>query len=92
LSLSISRPGTEFPSDDAFHDRVPLFSLADGAAGVRVRRAPAGGCDGADRAAGGPCAPTAAPVVPCPEAPRDFPRPPLQATDLHTDVIRVIAA
>lgn len=76
----------------AYDDCAPLLSLADGAADVRVRRAPAGGCDGPDRAAGDPCTPTAMPVVPCPEARRDPLRPPLRSIDLHPDAIRVIAA
>lgn len=53
----------------AYEDCAPLLSLADGAAGDRVRRAPAGGCGGGDRVVGGPCASAAAPAVPCPEPP-----------------------
>jgi hypothetical protein len=67
LSLFDFTALTGAPTDDAFYYCVPLFSLADGAADVRVRRVPAGGFDGEYRAAGGPCAPTAAPVVPDPE-------------------------
>jgi hypothetical protein len=51
----------------AHHDCAPLLSLAGGAADVRLRRAPAGGCGRSVRATGGPCPSTAPTVAPRPE-------------------------
>jgi hypothetical protein len=64
------------------------FSLARGATGAAPCKAPVGGGVGGPRADRGSCAPATGAVASrhLPEAPRDFPLPPLrQAPELHSD-------
>jgi len=58
-------------------DCTPLFSLAAGAAGVRVRRASGAAGGGDPRAAGGSCTPAAGVVARRPEPPVS------RTTELH---------
>lgn len=60
-----------------FVDCTPLFSLAAGAAGARVRRASGAVAGGDPRAAGGSCAPAAGVARPRPS------RRSARATELH---------
>lgn len=70
-----------------------LFSLADGAADVRVMRTPAGRHGGANRTGGGPCTPVVAAPVPGPDS-APLPRPlsllssPSGGDGSHHDVTR----
>jgi hypothetical protein len=76
----------------AYDDCTPLFSLAAGAADVRVRRTTAGGRDGSHPALGGPCDPTTAAVAPDPESPRNLPGSSPRSTDLRPDLVRLSLA
>lgn len=73
-------------------DCTPLFSLAAGAAGARVRRASGAAGGGDPRAAGGSCAPAAGVVAPRPEAAHESARPSLRRPASHPDFIRSSSA